>query len=217
MKYLTGFSLPDLEEEMRFLHPRDLTAEEVSNGVVIDRRGQFSRESTYPFEILPRFHESGDRMGSSTCTLGDITIFYGTNGCGKTTLLNVIAEKNQAEKRRTAEKREYSNGESALLFFTENMEKEGLYILDEPENSLSFENQKYLAAMIEGWARFNNSQFIIATHSPLIAGISGAKIYSFEDGYIEKREWQELPGIKELYQYFKENEFRFHTKDSNRA
>lgn len=152
-------------------------------------------------------------MGSSTCTLGDITIFYGTNGCGKTTLLNVIAEKNQAEKRRTAEKREYSNGESALLFFTENMEKEGLYILDELENSLSFENQKYLAAMIEGWARFNNSQFIIATHSPLIAGISGAKIYSFEDGYIEKREWQELPGIKELYQYFEENEFRFHTKD----
>ena len=37
--------------------------------------------------------------------------------------------------------REYSNGESAFRYFAEKIEDDGLYLLDEPENSLSPENQ----------------------------------------------------------------------------
>ena len=36
--------------------------------------------------------------------------------------------------------REHSNGESAFLYFTEKIQENGLYLLDEPENSLSPEN-----------------------------------------------------------------------------
>lgn len=51
--------------------------------------------------------------------------------------------------------REYSNGESAFRYFTEKIEDNGLYILDEPENSLSPERQLELVKFIEDAARFS--------------------------------------------------------------
>lgn len=57
--------------------------------------------------------------------------------------------------------REYSNGESAFKFFTEKIKKNALYLLDEPENSLSPKRQIELMQYIEDSARFFNCQFII--------------------------------------------------------
>ena len=62
--------------------------------------------------------------------------------------------------------REYSNGESAYRYFTEKIGEDALYILDEPENSLSPNRQVELAGFIADSARFYNCQFIISTHSP---------------------------------------------------
>lgn len=45
--------------------------------------------------------------------------------------------------------RGYSNGESAFLYFTEKIEENGLYLLDEPENSLSPMRQMELMRFIE--------------------------------------------------------------------
>ena len=64
-----------------------------------------------------------------------------------------------------------SNGENSFLQISQLMEDEGVYILDEPENSLSSEMQYNLSQLILYMARYNNSQIIMATHSPFLLGI----------------------------------------------
>ena len=61
--------------------------------------------------------------------------------------------------------RERSNGESALMYFTNKIQENGLYLLDEPENSLSPERQMELVKFLEDSVRFFGCQFVIATHS----------------------------------------------------
>lgn len=255
MIYLKNFSFPSLSQELRFLHPPDSLEE--------DRRPLFHTGSFYPFNVLPD-------VSLNKIEFDSITILYGENGCGKTTALNIIAEKlrlkrdslfnsgrflndyldmckyNEKDfreyaqffnhnsriitsddifnlsmkkrkfnkqlfsktkdvneeyweiragspnlqsledydrwhtryealksksaflkKRLEPEEKENSNGETAIQYFINQMESEGLYLLDEPENSLSVENQMKLADYIHSSARFFNCQFVIATHSPI--------------------------------------------------
>lgn len=77
--------------------------------------------------------------------------------------------------------REYSNGESAFLYFTEKVTENALFLLDEPENSLSPAKQQELVKFIEDSARFFGCQFVIATHSPFVLAIRGAKIYDLDE------------------------------------
>lgn len=60
----------------------------------------------------------------------------------------------------------YSNGETSMAFFEENLQPGNLYVLDEPETSLSPANQIRIAEQINELARYFDNQFIIATHSP---------------------------------------------------
>ena len=53
----------------------------------------------------------------------------------------------------------------------------GIYMLDEPEAALSPLKQLSLIAFILEVLKENNTQFIIATHSPVLMGIPGAIIY----------------------------------------
>ena len=73
--------------------------------------------------------------------------------------------------------REHSNGENALTYFTEKIKENALYLLDEPENSLSPKRQLELVKFIEDSARFYNCQFIISTHSPFLLALPHAVIY----------------------------------------
>ena len=59
-----------------------------------------------------------------------------------------------------------SNGENSFRFFLEKIRAGALYLLDEPEDSLSAKWQVKLAELLEGMARFEKCQFVIATHSP---------------------------------------------------
>ena len=63
---------------------------------------------------------------------------------------------------------EWSNDESALIFWEREIKEDSIYILDEPENSLSAENQLKLKKFIEDSVIFYNCQFIISTHSPFL-------------------------------------------------
>lgn len=76
---------------------------------------------------------------------------------------------------------EWSNGESALMFWEREIKEDSIYILDEPENSLSAENQLKLKRFIEDSTRFYNCQFIISTHSPFLLKLMDAKIYDLND------------------------------------
>ncbi|MCD7883675.1 MAG: AAA family ATPase [Lachnospiraceae bacterium] len=76
-----------------------------------------------------------------------------------------------------------SHGESFLQIAQEQFKPNGLYILDEPEAALSPQRQLTLLMEIAGCAS-EESQFIIATHSPILLGIPDAEILTFDDGKI---------------------------------
>lgn len=97
-----------------------------------------------------------------------------------------------------------SNGELAFNYFQENIVEETLVLLDEPENSLSPKFQKEFAKMISDYARFFKCQFLIATHSPFLLAITGAKIYDLDVIPAQERSWTELESIKHYMELFKE-------------
>ncbi len=105
--------------------------------------------------------------------------------------------------------RQYSNGENALMFFDKEIEKNALYLLDEPENSLSPKFQVDLKYLIEDSVRYKNCQFIIATHSPFILSLKGAKIYNLDETPVSVQKWYELENVKFTYKLFKENQEYF--------
>lgn len=105
--------------------------------------------------------------------------------------------------------REHSNGESAFFYFAEKIKENGLYLLDEPENSLSSEKQTELLQFLEDSARFFGCQFIIATHSPFLLSMKGAKIYDMDEEVVDVKRWTELANVRAYYEFFKQHEKEF--------
>lgn len=105
--------------------------------------------------------------------------------------------------------REHSNGESAFLYFSDKIKENGLYLLDEPENSLSPEKQQELLRFLEDSARFFGCQFIIATHSPFLLSMRGAKIYDMDEEPVDVRRWSELKSVRAYYEFFRKHEREF--------
>ena len=105
--------------------------------------------------------------------------------------------------------REYSNGESAFLYFTEKVTENALFLLDEPENSLSPAKQQELVKFIEDSARFFGCQFVIATHSPFVLAIRGAKIYDLDEEPVDVKRWTELENVRAYYEFFKKHASEF--------
>ena len=284
MLYLSQFSFPDAEEEYDFIMGLKRTC----------------YDTVYPFQILSR-HQL------KRLDFEPVTILYGGNGSGKTTALNVIAEKmglaRQARYNRsnfyedylglcafeTVHKitkdscvitsddvfdfmlnirnindgvdckreelfqdymdakyakfqmkslddyeqlkkvcmarsktqskyvrenlsgnvREHSNGESALIYFTDKIKESGLYLLDEPENSLSPDKQQELLQFLEDSVRFYNCQFVISTHSPFLLSMRGAKIYDLDEEPVDVRKWTQLGNVRAFYDFFKMHEREF--------
>ena len=282
--YLTRFSFPDAEAEFDFR----LTVKRTCYN------------SMYPFGVL-------SARGAKELTFEPVTVLYGGNGSGKTTALNVIAERlnlardtlynrsnffadycrlchydlkgrlpagsriitsddvfdfmlnlrhiNQGIDQRREEMfeeyvenkngpfqlksladyeqlkrvnqarhmtqsryvrahmnaniREQSNGESAFFYFTSKIGENGLFLLDEPENSLSPEKQRELVKFMEDSARFFGCQFIIATHSPFILSMRGAYIYDLDSDPVRPRRWTELPNVRAYYELFRDRQEEF--------
>ena len=105
--------------------------------------------------------------------------------------------------------REHSNGDSAFIYFSEKIKENGLYLLDEPENSLSPERQQELLRFLQDSARFFGCQFIIATHSPFLLSMNGAKIYDMDEEPVDVKRWTELENVRAYYDFFKKHEHEF--------
>lgn len=291
MKYLESFTLASEREEINYLWSFGKTDMQC-----------YSQTNVYPFKIFPQ--KRLERLDFEP-----ITVIYGGNGSGKSTILNLIAEKLQLErtapfnntpyieeylnfceyklsfgqnaprgsriitsdgvfdslldirsinagvdrqrellfqeykssreepyllrnindleefKRRNETKRRtksdyvskrlpkeldgMSNGETAYYYFTQKIEENALYLLDEPENSLSAVLQDKLRQFIEDSARFYNCQFIIATHSPFLLSMKDAKVYDLDSTPVETKKWTELENVRLYHEFFKahENEF----------
>lgn len=285
---------------MVYLKEFNLLSEEFENSILINERRNYFHNQ-YPFRIFP--DKKLEKMD-----FANITILYGGNGSGKSTILNIIAEKlnakglnltggemfqtyvdyckyetsleipdeikiiksddvfdyiynvkrinNRGFNRREALLKEYfeckktsirdindyqsiknevdakrlgpsdfirgrmlnkdvleqSNGESALMYFISEIKDNGVYLLDEPENSMSASMQLKLTKFLEESARFFNCQFIIATHSPFILGMDGASIYDLDSVPVSMKNWWELENMKIYYNFFKDNHEKFDIK-----
>lgn len=285
---------------MVYLKEFNLLSEDFENSILINERRNYFHNQ-YPFRIFP--DKKLEKMDFAI-----ITILYGGNGSGKSTILNIIAEKlnvkglnltggemfktyvdyckyetsleipdeikiiksddvfdyiynvkrinNRGFNRREALLKEYfeckktsirdindyqsiknevdakrlgpsdfirgrmlnkdvleqSNGESALMYFISEIKDNGVYLLDEPENSMSASMQLKLTKFLEESARFFNCQFIIATHSPFILGMDGASIYDLDSVPVSTKNWWKLENMKIYYNFFKDNHEKFDIK-----
>lgn len=278
--FLSSFSFPGAEKEYDFL---------------FDLKTTFD-QSVYPYGLLPR-------IGLNEILFRPVTILCGNNGCGKSTVLNVIAEKLHLQRAGTYNKsrfferfvsdcdaetetpvpensriissddvfdmmldirslnegidrkrenlaeeyyrlqkerfrigslddlehlqrinrargktysrfiagesgdslRERSNGESALMYFKDRMEMDTLCLLDEPENSLSPENQLLLADFLTESVRYCGNQLIISTHSPFLLALPGAKIIDLDGEAQTVERWTDLKSIRTFYEFFKKH------------
>jgi len=83
-----------------------------------------------------------------------------------------------------------SHGESFFTLISEHFVGSGLYLLDEPEAALSPARQLAMLAQIHELVKAD-SQFIIATHSPILMTYPGAVIYEFTDQEIRQVTYEE--------------------------
>lgn len=88
-----------------------------------------------------------------------------------------------------------SHGEAFMALVTNRFSGNGFYVLDEPEAALSQEKQLALLGRIDELVR-SNSQFVIATHSPILLSYPDATIYHIGDGGIEKRKYEDTDQYK---------------------
>lgn len=306
MIYLERFHIPSSEQEDEFfwnLYDSNYGALPKAPLEGYYRLASACHNSVYPFHVFTA------EAGFGTIKFEPITIFYGGNGTGKTTLLNVIAEKlsinrtapfnrsrfyemylkycrayvdseipensriitsddvfnyildiralnegidNKREelfaeyqklKRKSNTYRwksledyenyqkmmkirklsqskyvknevgfnaqEHSNGENAFAYFTDKIKENALYLLDEPENSLSPARQLELVKFIEESARFYNCQFIISTHSPFLLALPYAKIYNLDERPVRTARWTELGNVRTYFDFFEQHRDEF--------
>lgn len=84
-----------------------------------------------------------------------------------------------------------SHGESFLATVRNRFVGHGLYLLDEPESALSPQHQLALVYLMHQLASTENSQFIVATHSPILIACPGATIYELSERGIHSCAYEE--------------------------
>ena len=90
---------------------------------------------------------------------------------------------------------EQSHGESFLALMKYRFFGKGLYLLDEPEAALSPQRQLSMLCILDELVK-KDSQFIIATHSPILMAYPNAEILEFSEDGVESREYKETDHYK---------------------
>jgi predicted ATPase len=84
-----------------------------------------------------------------------------------------------------------SHGESFLYVVAERFGRQGLFLMDEPESALSPMRQLALLRLIHDRVR-TGSQFIIATHSPVLMAYPGAAVHWLDKDGMHPRKLEEM-------------------------
>ncbi|MES2829472.1 MAG: AAA family ATPase [Bacteroidota bacterium] len=98
---------------------------------------------------------------------------------------------------------EQSHGESFWSLFMNRFGGSGLYILDEPESALSVTRQMAMLSRVHELVN-QRSQFVIATHSPIVLSYPDATIFQMTAEGIQKVKYKETDTYK-LYKGFLDN------------
>jgi|TARA_R110000822_G_scaffold146764_2_gene285876 predicted ATPase len=85
----------------------------------------------------------------------------------------------------------FSHGEAYFKIMNDKINQRGIYLLDEPEAALSPSKQLSLLYFIKEHLRHNISQFIVATHSPMLMAYPGATIYQISDDGMKKVDFED--------------------------
>ena len=171
-----------------------ITSDEILDTIIDTRKNNLQHELRH--SALADFYKDTPIIRSIDCESPESIESYirsvnARNNSQRSFIRNEIGDK----------QRLYSNGETGYLRMIKHI-NEGLYLLDEPENSLSARWQSKLAEFIKLSAHSCNCQFIIATHSPFLLAIEGAKIYNLDDDYVTLTEWHELESTKLYFELF---------------
>lgn len=96
-----------------------------------------------------------------------------------------------------------SHGESFIEFLQDSSRfaRGGLMIMDEPEAGLSFESQLALLAQLMEFADHPQGQVIIATHSPVIAALPGARLLELSSTGIAETSWHDLSVVDHYHRF----------------
>ncbi len=99
---------------------------------------------------------------------------------------------------------EQSHGESFLAYF-QSFDQAGLYLMDEPEAALSPSRQLTLLLHIVNLSRIG-AQFLIASHSPILLGIPGADLFSFDGDRVARCSYEDTDSyqVTELFMNHRE-------------
>jgi predicted ATPase len=96
-----------------------------------------------------------------------------------------------------------SHGEGFLRVFQSRIVPGGLYLLDEPEAALSPHSQLAFLYQLKRAIELG-SQFIVATHSPIVASYPEAQIVGFDSGRMTEVAYDDLESVG-LYRHFLKN------------
>lgn len=103
---------------------------------------------------------------------------------------------------------EQSHGESFLSLFLNRFKGKAIYLLDEPEAALSPQRQLTFLKILHDLSTAGDTQFIIATHSPILLGYPEATIFSFDEESIEEVDYESTDHYQ-ITKYFLDNRERF--------
>ena len=94
-----------------------------------------------------------------------------------------------------------SHGEGFLALLGSRTTERGLWVLDEPESALSFRSSLRLMALLHG-VTATGSQVLLATHSPVLAALPGARVYELDDAGFTARPWADLDLVRDWHSFF---------------
>ena len=100
-----------------------------------------------------------------------------------------------------------SHGETFFTLLELKFQRNGLFLLDEPEAALSPQRQlSFLILLHDVLRRYKDAQFIISTHSPVLLGYPGAQIVSFDDGRVSEINYEETAPLQIVRRFLNDRE-----------
>jgi predicted ATPase len=99
---------------------------------------------------------------------------------------------------------EVSHGESFLATLRSRFDSPGFYVLDEPESALSFSACLGLIGLLHDLVQQGTSQVLLATHTPVVAAIPGARILQLDDTGFHETSWEELDLVQHYRSFLAE-------------
>jgi predicted ATPase len=100
-----------------------------------------------------------------------------------------------------------SHGETFFTLLIHKFQRNGLFLLDEPEAALSPQRQlSFLVLLHDTLRQYKDAQFIISTHSPLLLGYPKAQIISFDDGALHEIQYEETAPMQIVQRFLNDRE-----------